>query len=133
MYQYSAIIQKVVDGDTVSIDIDLGLSVWLHDEKIRLYGVNTPEVYGVKKGSLEWEKGNLASEFVKANLKEKDVVIIETIKDKKEKYGRYLGVIYVKIDPSVMEGISTTIRHIGDFYCLNDILIGKGFADEYMI
>lgn len=132
MYQYSAIIQKVVDGDTVSIDIDLGLSVWLHDEKVRLYGVNTPEVYGVKKGSPEWDKGNLASEFVKANLKEMDTIIIETIKDRKEKYGRYLGIIYFRIDPSVIEGL-TNIRHIGDFYCLNDILIGKGLADEYMI
>jgi len=132
MYQYSAIIHKVVDGDTLSIDIDLGLSVWLHDEKIRLYGVNTPEVYGVKKGSPEWERGNKASEFVKANLKEKDAIIIETIKDKKEKYGRYLGVVYIKIDQSVIEGLAN-VRNVGNFYCLNDILIGKGLAEEYMI
>lgn len=53
MYQYSAIVRKVVDGDTLEINIDLGLSVWVHNEKIRLYGINTPEVYGVKKGSPE--------------------------------------------------------------------------------
>jgi micrococcal nuclease len=132
MYQYSAIIRKVVDGDTIEIDIDLGLSVWLHDEKVRLYGVNTPEVYGVKKGSPEWEKGNLASEFVKTNLKEKDTIMIETIKDKKEKYGRYLGIVYIRIEPTIIEGLSN-IRHVGDFYCLNDILIAKGLANEYMI
>lgn len=132
MYQYSAIIQKVVDGDTLSIDIDLGLSIWLHDEKIRLYGINTPEVYGVKKGSPEWESGNRASAFVKTNLKEKDNIIVETVKDKKEKYGRYLGVVYIRINQSEIEGLSN-VRHIGDFYCLNDILIAKGFADKYMI
>jgi len=81
MYQYNAIIQKVVDGDTLVIAIDLGLSVWIHDEKIRLYGINTPEVYGVKKGTPEWEEGNKASDFVKSILKEKDEIFIQTIKD----------------------------------------------------
>lgn len=132
MYQYNAVIQKVVDGDTIEIDIDLGLSSWVHNEKIRLYGIDTPEVYGVKKGSLEWDRGNLASEFVKEHLKEKDEVIIETIKDKKEKYGRYLAVIYIKIDQNIITGL-TEIRSIGDFNCLNDILIAKGLAKKYMI
>ena len=81
MYQYNAIVHKVVDGDTIEIDIDLGLLVWVHGEKVRLLGVNTPEVYGVKKGSPEWEEGNKASAFVKSVLKEKDEVIIETVKD----------------------------------------------------
>ncbi|MFA5329064.1 MAG: thermonuclease family protein [Prolixibacteraceae bacterium] len=90
MYQYNANVQKVVDGDTMEIDIDLGLSTWVRKEKIRLFGINTPEVYGVKKDSPEWEKGNLASGFVKAILKANDHVIIQTIKDQKEKYGRYL-------------------------------------------
>lgn len=36
MYQYNAVVQKVVDGDTIEIDIDLGLSVWVHNEKIKL-------------------------------------------------------------------------------------------------
>jgi micrococcal nuclease len=132
MFQYSAIIRKVVDGDTIAIDIDLGLSVWVHNEKVRLYGVNTPEVYGVKKGSEEWERGMKASEFVKAYLKENDKVIIETIKDNKEKYGRYLALIFFKIDPLIFEGLSN-IRNFGDLHCLNDILIGKGFADKYML
>jgi micrococcal nuclease len=132
MYQYNAVIRKVVDGDTVEIDIDLGLSAWVHNEKIRLYGIDTPEVYGVKKGSTEWERGNLASEFVKKYLIENDQAIIETIKDKKEKYGRYLALIYIKIDQSILTGL-TGIRSIDDFYCLNDILIAKGLAKKYMI
>ena len=132
MYQYNAIIRKVVDGDTIEIDIDLGLSAWVHSEKIRLYGIDTPEVYGVKKGSPEWELGNKSSEFVKHNLKENDEVIIETIKDKKEKFGRYLALIFIQIDQSVLVGL-TDIRNIGEYYCLNDILIGKGLAKSYMI
>jgi micrococcal nuclease len=132
MYQYNAVIRKVVDGDTIEIDIDLGLSAWVHNEKIRLYGIDTPEVYGVKKGSPEWELGNQSSEFVKQNLKENSQVIIETIKDKKEKFGRYLALIYVQIDQRILTGLSD-IRRYGDYYCLNDILIAKGLAKRYMI
>jgi micrococcal nuclease len=132
MYQYKAFIKNVVDGDTLEIDIDLGLFVWIHGEKIRLYGIDTPEVFGVKKDSPEWILGNKASNFVKLILKEKDEVIIETIKDKKEKYGRYLAVVYIKIAPNHIKGLSG-IRNIGEYFCLNDILIEKGFAKKYMI
>jgi micrococcal nuclease len=132
MYQYNAVIRNVVDGDTIEIDIDLGLSAWVHNEKIRLYGIDTPEVYGVKKGSPEWILGNQSSEFVKQNLKENSQVIIETIKDKKEKYGRYLALIFIQIDPELLTGLAD-VRSIGDYFCLNDILIGKGFAKKYMI
>ncbi len=48
MYQYHAVIQKVIDGDTLEIDIDPGLFVWIRGEKIRLFGINTPEVYDLK-------------------------------------------------------------------------------------
>ena len=132
MYQYKSIIQKVVDGDTLEVAIDLGLSVWIHNEKIRLYGINTPEVYGVKKGSPEWELGNKASSFVKSVLKVNDEIILETIKDKQEKYGRYLGLIYARIDQELIVGL-TNIRNLGDYFCLNDILVGKGLAEVYMI
>lgn len=133
MYHYSAIVRKVIDGDTLEIDIDLGLSVWVKKERIRLYGINTPEVYGVKKGSVEWQSGNQASEFVKANLKENDELIVETIKDAKEKYGRYLAVVYFKADLSVLSGLTKAVRQQGEYYCLNDIMVAKGLAVEYMI
>ena len=132
MYQYKSIIQKVVDGDTLEIAIDLGLTVWIYDERTRLYGINTPEVYGVKKGSPEWELGNKASNFVKSVLKEKDEIIVETIKDKKEKYGRYLALVYLRIDPAILTGL-LDIRSIGEYYCLNDILVRKGLAEVYML
>lgn len=132
MYQYQAQIQRVVDGDTYEIDIDLGLSVWVRNEKIRLYGVNTPEVYGVKKGSDDYLAGKQASDFVKTVIKKGDLAIIETMKDAKEKFGRYLGVVYVRVAPEIREG-HANIRSIGDFYCINDLLIAKGLAEPYFL
>lgn len=132
MYQYHAVIKKVIDGDTLEVDIDLGISVWVRGERVRLYGVNTPEVYGVKVGSPEWVEGNKASEFVKSVLHEGANIIIETIKDQKEKYGRYLGIIYAEFDQSVIAGLSN-IRSVGNYSCINDILIAKGLAKVYML
>ena len=131
MYQYRATIQKVIDGDTMEVNIDLGLAIWVRNEKVRLFGVNTPEVYGVKKGSVEWELGNKSSEFVKSIANENPEIIIETIKDKKEKFGRYLGIVYVQINPDELVGLSG-IRTLGNYFCLNDILIQKGLAEKYM-
>ena len=43
MYQYKAQLIKVVDGDTIEVDFDLGFGVWLRNQRIRLYGIDTPE------------------------------------------------------------------------------------------
>ena len=43
MYEYKVRIVKVVDGDTVDVDIDLGFDVWLKNQRVRLYGIDTPE------------------------------------------------------------------------------------------
>ncbi|WP_445588830.1 thermonuclease family protein [Sunxiuqinia sp. A32] len=132
MYQYQAQIQKVVDGDTFVIDIDLGLTVWVRNEKIRLFGVNTPEVYGVKKDSEEYKLGKLASDFAKSLIRKGDWAIVETLKDSKGKYGRYLAVLYIRIPEELLQGVDK-IRTIGDFYCLNDLLVAKGFAEPYFM
>ncbi|WP_163707655.1 thermonuclease family protein [Mangrovibacterium lignilyticum] len=132
MYQYQAEIVKVVDGDTYEIDIDLGLSVWVRKERIRLYGVNTPEVYGVRHDSEEYQLGKAASDFVKSIMKKGNLAIVETLKDSKGKYGRYLAVLYVRMTPEVLDGLSN-IRAVGDFYCVNDVLIEKGLAEPYFL
>lgn len=132
MYQYKAIIRKVIDGDTMEIDIDLGLSIWVRNEKIRLYGINTPEVYGVKKGSPEWELGNKASEFVKRIVKEGQEVIIVTYKDRKEKFGRFLADLFIRIDEIEVAGLAE-IRNIDGYYCLNDLMVAKNLAVRYMV
>ena len=43
MYEYKVKILRIVDGDTVDVDIDLGFGVWMHRERIRLWGIDTPE------------------------------------------------------------------------------------------
>ena len=43
MYQYRINVVKIIDGDTVDVDIDLGFGVWLKKQRIRLHGIDTPE------------------------------------------------------------------------------------------
>lgn len=86
MYEYNAQIIKVVDGDTVHANIDLGLDVHIN-VSIRLAGINAPE-----KSTLE---GVAAKEFLQGLLPVDGNVVVLTQKDRREKYGRYLGVIRV--------------------------------------
>lgn len=85
LYTYKAIVTKVYDGDTITVNIDLGLKTWIYGEKLRLYGINAPEVRG-----MERESGLLARDWLREQILDKEVVI-ETIKDRKGKYGRYLA------------------------------------------
>ena len=95
MYEYKVTIARVVDGDTVDVDIDLGFGVWLHKERVRIYGIDTPES---RTRDLEEKKYGLAAKefvknFVKAN---KGGIILRTEKyDAKGKFGRSLGDIVV--------------------------------------
>ena len=43
MFEYKCKLIKVIDGDTIDIDIDLGFGVWLRNQRIRMYGIDTPE------------------------------------------------------------------------------------------
>mgnify|MGYP003330737066 FL=1 len=43
MHEYRVKIVKVVDGDTVDVDIDLGFGIWMKNERVRLFGIDTPE------------------------------------------------------------------------------------------
>ena len=88
-YSYSSKLTKVIDGDTVDLVIDVGFHTLRH-ERIRLYDVNTPEMYGIEK-----KTGIKYKEFVKDWFaKYGNECQIDTIKDTKGKYGRYLGIIY---------------------------------------
>lgn len=83
MYQYNAIILSNYDADTLRVSIDLGLGVWKVNESIRLYGVDAPE--------LTTDEGKRARDYVASVLPSKTKVVITTIKDAREKYGRYLA------------------------------------------
>ena len=89
MYEYKCTIVKVIDGDTVDVDIDIGFGVWLKKQRIRLYGIDTPES---RTRDLEEKKyGLIAKEFVEASLPVGSTRTLTTVKDKTGKYGRILG------------------------------------------
>ena len=92
MFEYKCKVTKVVDGDTVDVDIDLGFGVWLRDQRVRLYGIDTPE----SRTSDPFEKlyGKAATEFLKKWLDGGDVTI-KTHKDGRGKFGRILGELWV--------------------------------------
>jgi micrococcal nuclease len=93
MYEYRCEVVKVIDGDTVDVDIDLGFGVWLKDERVRLYGIDTPES---KTRDLEEKKyGLLAKKFVQTFLEGKKVKLVTREYDSKGKFGRILGDLHV--------------------------------------
>ena len=96
MYEYRCKIIRVVDGDTVDVDIDLGFGVWLHKERVRIYGIDTPES---RTRDLEEKRYGLAAkEFVKEFVRDKggSNIVLRTRKyDAKGKFGRILGDIVV--------------------------------------
>ena len=106
-YSYKAIVKSVHDGDTFTADIDLGFGVWLKGQNIRLFGINAPEVRG------EFRSLGFTSRDRLSQLTINKEILLETIKDKKEKYGRWLGVVSV------------------DGKNVNDMLVQEGFAKSY--
>lgn len=111
MYQYKAKIERVVDGDTIDVVIDLGFKITTN-QRIRFAGVNTPETLNVKKDSEEYAKGMKAKRFAEQRLRaNNNEIMIETDKYT-GKYGRYIGTIFLA-DNSVSP---------------NDELVEKGLA-----
>ena len=97
MYEYDCKIVRVVDGDTVDVDIDLGFSHWIHNERIRLYGIDTPECR--TRDAEEKAAGVLAKEFVEDTLHVGETYKLTT--KEKGKFGRYLGVIMLSNKTSI--------------------------------
>ena len=92
MYEYRAKVLKIVDGDTVDVDIDLGFGVWLKDERVRIMGIDTPE----SRTSDKTEKvfGLAAKERLKELLGKQTILKTQVDKsgeDMKGKFGRILG------------------------------------------
>lgn len=83
LYTYKALVERVVDADTVWLNIDLGFSSWAR-QKVRLRGIDAPE--------LSTKEGAEAKKFVEAKLKEVEFVVIKT--HKSDKYDRYLADIF---------------------------------------
>ena len=93
VYQYWAKVIRVVDGDTLELELELGFDLKIRN-MLRLIGINSPETYGVKKDSTEYQKGIKAKEYVESFVQINEWVEVEVYSGKKEKYGRWLGQIY---------------------------------------
>tara|TARA_R110001592_G_scaffold29552_1_gene107078 strand:+ start:369 stop:797 length:429 start_codon:yes stop_codon:yes gene_type:complete len=91
MYEYNCEIKRVVDGDTVDVIIDLGFDIF-YKSRVRLYGIDTPESRTRNKD--EKVRGLMSKQYL-INELEKGQVVIKTHKDKKGKFGRVLGEMYV--------------------------------------
>ncbi len=111
MYQYKIKkIVKVIDGDTIDVDIDLGFGITLSN-RVRLKGINAAET---KTLDLEEKKKGLAAkEWLTKELSKEDEWIIETTKE--DKYGRILGTLYL----------------IDNLISLNQKMLNEGIVEPY--
>lgn len=110
-FLYPVKIERVIDGDTIVVDLYLGLGVVLDGQYIRFYGIDAWEVRGEER-----EKGLKAKEYLTKRLEEGKIEIEirpEWGQNGRGKYGRWLGIVYV-------DGVN-----------INAELIKKGHAEEY--
>ena len=113
MYTYKAKLMRVVDGDTVDAEIDLGFGVFMK-QRIRLYGINPPES---RTRDLEEKERGLAAKARLTELLGKEFVV-ETILNKRGKFGRILGTLHVN-------------KEDGSTQNINQTLVEEGHAVEY--
>jgi micrococcal nuclease len=106
-YYYRAIVKSVYDGDTCTVDIDLGLNSWIHNEKIRLHRIDAPEVRGGER-----ESGLISRDFLRDKIEGQEI-IIQTIRDKKGKYGRFLAEIWLRDENENWVNINNLIVESG--------------------
>ena len=93
MHEYKAKITKIIDGDTIRCDIDLGFDIVMANQTIRLFGIDTPES---RTRDLE-EKfyGNISKQFLNDYCPKGSYITLRTHLDKKGKFGRILGELIV--------------------------------------
>ena len=93
MYEYNCTVERVVDGDTIDVVLDLGFSV-LYKSRVRLYAIDTPESRTRNKD--EKARGKMAGSFLEEAIEDGEKVVIQTkLKDSRGKFGRVLGDVVV--------------------------------------
>ena len=119
MHEYKAKVTKVVDGDTIKCDIDLGFDIVLSNQTIRLYGIDTPES---RTRDLE-EKyyGNISKQFLNDYCPKGSYITLRTHLDKKGKFGRILGELII---PNYIDGSGNPMN-------LNEVMVQKHLAVKY--
>ena len=107
LYTYKATCTRVYDGDSVTLDIQLGFNMAMLNQKIRLFGINTPEIRGAER-----PQGLIAAARLRELIEGKEVML-HSHKDRSGKFGRWLGTIYI-------DGIN-----------INKLLLEEGLATIY--
>ncbi len=112
LYYYAAHVIDVYDGDTITVNLDLGMGVWRHNQRIRFWKINTPEVRGPER-----EEGLRVRDFVRDLLLDKDI-LLRTILDKRGedrtgKFGRLLGEILLEDDNGKIININKLLLQTG--------------------
>ena len=117
MYEYRSTLLRIVDGDTVDCDIDLGFGIVLTNQRIRLYGIDTPES---RTRDLEEKKcGKLAAKYIEDHIEIASTFTLRSRLDSKGKYGRILGELICYI-PEFDREMS-----------INKVMVQKHLAVEY--
>lgn len=108
LYFYRALYLKAYDGDSVTLNIDLGFGICMK-HRVRLSGINAPELRS--KDEEEKARAYEARDYLRTLLEACPVVYVQTERDKKGGFGRILGTLYT---------------HEGE--CINDMLVDEGYA-----
>jgi micrococcal nuclease len=120
MYEYKCRIVKIVDGDTVDVDIDLGFGIWVRDERVRVHGIDTPE--SRTRDKIEKKFGLASKKYVQNILKKGSIQTLVTQKpgdEAKGKFGRILGKF------KVYDNVTDSWMFMGD------IMVREGYAVPY--
>lgn len=108
-HYYQVFITDVYDGDTVTANIKLGFGIIIHNQRLRLYGINTPEVRGPEK-----PEGIITRDRLREIITHK-MLIMDSHKDSKGKYGRWLATLWLPQDD-------------GKMLCINKWIIEEGLG-----
>ena len=115
MYEYNAKLSKLIDGDTIDADIDLGFQTYIK-QRIKLYGVDTPQ--SRSKVAIEKDEGikakNKLTELLPKEFK------VRTVLNRRGKFGRVLGHVYA-------------IDQAGKEINVNETMIKEGYATKYFV
>ena len=106
MYEYKSIVTSVYDADTITVNIDLGFGIWTFKQKVRLYGIDAPEMRGPERAD-----GIESRDWLREKILDKKIVL-KTKKDKTGKFGRWIGDVYLP----------------GEEISLNEQMVSNGLA-----
>jgi len=130
MYEYKCKLDRVVDGDTVDVNIDLGFDVWVNSKRVRLHHVDTPEKR--TRDILEKHFGYMATDYVTEKMINANKIVIKTeIDGGPDKYGRILGMVWVDDDVTSINDQLIELRLAVKYEGQNKSLVADEHINNY--